>query len=237
MTVVRAFGAAALAVVLALGLAACTAQEAEPGAAPSETGAVAPAPAPVKFNSEFSRDGTFQSHIEMDGVDFVFTIWSAKTTPRMQEWYAKGDKYFSFTFQAYDTRQRLRDPFRTKRRVWLERVQISSQTTTKSGGSESPYNIDEYAPDITFDPEARTRKGKGMLITSPKGAFELRNQAIKDMADDTEGITLTFRATVHIQEQARSKKYTAREVTQVLPIAIFESEFATRPQPVPYNAT
>lgn len=76
-----------------------------------------------------------------------------------------------------------------------------------------------------------------MLITSPKGAFELRNQAIKDMADDTEGVTLTFRFTVHVQAKPGSRRYFRRDVVQELPIAIFSSEYATRPQPVPYNAT
>jgi hypothetical protein len=196
-----------------------------------------PAVADAPFGSEFTRDGTFQSHTMYDGVDFVYTVWAAKATPRMQEWHPQGDKFFSFTFQGYDTRRRMRDPFRTKRLVWLERMKVTSQTTTKSGATESPYSIDEWAPDVTFDPEARTNGRKGMLITSPKGAFELRNQAIRSLADDTEGVTLTFRFIVHIERRAGSGRYVRREVVQTVPIAIFESEYATRPQPVPYNAS
>lgn len=218
---------------LVLALTSCSLFEDEPEPTPEDT----PRVADVPFGSEFSRDGTFQSHIKMQGIDFVYTVWSAKATPRMQEWHPRGDKYFSFTFQAYDTRRRLRDRFATKRLVWLERMQITSTSTTASGSSQSPYSMDEWAPDVTFDPEARTNGRKGMLITSPKGAFELRNQVIGDLADDTEGVTLTFRFTVHIETRAGSKRYVKRDVVQSLPIAVFESDFATRPQPVPYNAS
>ena len=196
-----------------------------------------PVVAPMPFNSEFSRDGTYQSHIRIDDIDFVFTIWAAKATPRMAEWYPKGDKYFSFTFQGYDTRREMRDPFSTKRLVWLERVQVTSRTTTGSGTTESPYTLDEWAPDVTFDPQARTAGRRGMLITSPKGAFELRNQVLKDMADDTQGVTLDFRAVVHVQQRRGSNRYAQHEVTLQIPVAIFASEYATRPQPVPFNAS
>lgn len=196
-----------------------------------------PSVAPMPFNSEFSRDGTFQSHIKLDDIDYVFTIWAAKATPRMAEWRPKGDKFFSFTFQGYDTRAEMRDPFRRKRLIWLERVQVTSSTTSTSGTVETPYVLDEWAPDVTFDPEARTSGRKGMLITSPKGAFELRNQVIKDLADDTEGVTLTFRATVHVQQRRGSNAYAKREVSLQIPVAIFASQYPTSPQPVPFNAS
>lgn len=204
---------------------------------PQVTAEPAPVVTEVPFDSEFSRDGTFQSHAHINNIDFVYTIWAAKTTPRMQEWYPQGDKYFSFTFQAYDMLRRLRDPFRTKRKIWLDRIRITSVTTTESGVTESPYGVNERAADVTFDPQALTRRNLGMLITSPKGALELRNQMIGTMADDTQGITLEFRATVNIETRAGSGKYTTRQIVQRLPIAIFESDFATRPQPVPYNAS
>lgn len=214
-------------------LAGCSPGTGEEAAAPGD----APVAAPMPFNSEFSRDGTFQSHIELDDVDYVFTIWASKATPRMAEWRPGGDKFFSFTFQGYDTRAEMRDPFRRKRLIWLERVQVTSTTTTASGTVETPYALDEWAPDITFDPEARTAGRKGMLITSPKGAFELRNQVIKDLAADTEGVTLTFRATVHVQQRRGSKAYATREVSLTIPVAIFASPHPTVPQPVPFNAS
>lgn len=231
----------ALALALTLGLTACATEDPTPTAAPdvntASTDDQDETAEEVPFNSEFSRDGTYQSHQIINGIDFVYTLWAAKTTPRMQQWYAAGDKYFSFTFQAYDTRQRLRDPFRTKRRVWLDRIRVTSITSTESGAAESPYRLNEYAADITFDPEARQLRPYGMLVTSPKGAFELRNQVIKTMAEDTEGITLSFTATVHVQDGAGSRNYSKRVIRQEVPIAIFESDEPTVPQPVPYNAS
>ena len=58
------------------------------------------------------------------------------------------------------------------------------------------------AKKATFDPEPVSTK-YGMLITSPKGAFELRNQEIGEMADDTVGLVLTFAATVWIERAGR----------------------------------
>ncbi|MFC6153638.1 hypothetical protein [Nocardioides yefusunii] len=221
---------------LSAALAGCssTAQE----AAPDESTVLGAATAAeMPFNSEFSRDGTYQSHTKVDGIDFVFNIWASKATPRMGEWYPKGDKYFSFTFQGYDTATPMRSAFARKRLVWLEKVQVTSTSTTASGRVETPYTLDAWAPDVTFDPEARTLGRKGMLITSPKGAFELRNQVIKDLADDTEGVTLTFRATAHVQERRNSKNYRSHEITLQIPVAIFASGTPTVPQPVPFNAS
>ncbi len=75
-----------------------------------------------------------------------------------------------------------------------------------------------------------------MLITSPKGAFELRNQAIKPTSLDTRGIDLMFTATVWIQTEAGGSEYIQREVEQTVPIAIFESEEKTEVTKIPVNA-
>ena len=71
---------------------------------------------------------------EAPELDFVYTLYPTKSTPRTNEWYPKGGKYFSFTFQAYDLSQKLRAPFRTKRKVWLSHITVSSATTTTGGG-------------------------------------------------------------------------------------------------------
>ncbi|WP_317698599.1 hypothetical protein [Aeromicrobium sp. REDSEA-S32_B7] len=168
-------------------------------------------------------------------LDFVYTIWPTKSTPRTNEWYPLGDKYFSFTLQAYDLSRRLRDPFRTKRRVYLGKIQVSSATTTSSGEVENPYTLDADARRITFDPEPVASR-YGMLITSPKGAFELRNQKIGPLAADTKGVTLTFKATVWIQRRAGSREYVPELVTQEVPIAIFASKTPTEAQKIPINA-
>lgn len=209
----------------------------EPDAAP--TPSATPTAAQPTFDSQFTRDGTFQSHIELPDapqVDFVYTLYPTKSTPRTNEWYPKGGKYFSFTFQAYDLSRGLRDPFRTKRKVYLKRLTVTSATTTSNGGAtESPYTLDADAPKTTFDPEPVTTK-YGMLITSPKGAFELRNQEIGTVSDDTIGVTLTLTAYVSVETRAGSGKYVQQQVVQQVPIAIFPSDKETEAQPIPVDA-
>lgn len=193
-----------------------------------------PSPTPT-FDSQFTRDGTFQSHVDIDGVDFVYNMYPTKATPRTNEWFPAGNKYFSFTFQAYDLDQEIRDPFKTKRKVYLDRIEVESSSQSTSGVVEQPYSLNAKAATITWDPEPVTSR-YGMLITSPKGAFELRNQAIGDLAADTKGLTLTFRATVRIQRSAGSKTYTRETIRQEVPIAIFASDTPTVAAKIPVNA-
>lgn len=202
--------------------------------APSSTPVAATA-TPAPYESQFTQDGTFQSHTKIDGVDYVFTVYPTKATPRTNLWYAKGHKYFTFTFQAYDLDRDLRDKFRTKRRVWLDRITVESKTVTTSGQSESPYQLDATASQVTFDPDP-LRNRYGMLITSPKGSFELRNQDISTLAPDTRGVDLSFTATVHQQRKAGSKEYSNETIRQSVPIAIFPSTKRTKVNKIPVNA-
>lgn len=188
------------------------------------------------YDSQFTRDGTFQSHIDVNGVDFVYTLYPTKSTPRTNEWYPKGKKYFSFTFQAYDLRRELRDPFATKRKVYLEHITVTSETVTRDGGKvQHPYELDAVAKDRTFDPEPITTR-YGMIITSPKGAFELRNQAIRPTSMATRGIDLHFTATVWIQESPGSSRFHKLVVRQKVPIAIFPGKKPTQAQSIPVDA-
>ncbi|MBD8607993.1 hypothetical protein IFT73_14120 [Aeromicrobium sp. CFBP 8757] len=231
----RRVGHAAVAVIALSALGGCnlgTFSSSEATPTPSATPTAAATPA---FDSQFTRDGTFQSHVEIDGVDFVYTLYPTKSTPRTNEWYPRGNKYFSFTFQAYDLDQELRDPFKTKRRVFLDRIEVESATTSTSGTVERPYTLNEKASRITFDPEPQGGK-YGMLITSPKGAFELRNQPIGDLAADTTGVTLTFRAEVRIQRSPGSSSYERETIRQEVPIAIFASDTPTQAAEIPVDA-
>jgi hypothetical protein len=193
----------------------------------------------IPFDSQFTHDGTFQSHVRikgLKGMDFVFTLYPTKATPRTNEWYPAGKKYFSFTFQAYDLSQKLRAPFATKRKVWMSHITVTSSTVTSDGGpTQSPYVLDAKAPRSTFDPQPLTNR-YGMLVTSPKGAFELRNQAIGDVSPDTRGIDLTMTATVWVESSPGSATYTQHQVKQVVPIAIFTSDQTTTAAPIPVDA-
>ena len=204
---------------------------------PTAARSASPSASATPYDSQFTRDGTFQSHIDIDGLDFVYTLYPTKSTPRTNEWYPKGRKYFSFTFQAYDLDRGLRDPFQTKRRVYLDRIQVRSQVLTHDGShsGEEPYSLDARAKRITFDPEPVSTK-HGMLITSPKGAFELRNQTIRPTSTETRGIDLLFTATVWMETRAGSNNYVKQKVRQKVPIAIFSSDEPTQAQSIPIDA-
>lgn len=224
------------ALLTTVALGGCSLLEGGAEPTPAET---EPTAAERVYDSQFTRDGTFQSHISVQGapeVDFVYTLYPTKSTPRTNEWYPRGNKFFSFTFQAYDLARGLRDPFATKRKVYLDRIKVTSRTVTSGGGrTERPYELDAEARTITFDPEPLSTQ-YGMLITSPKGAFELRNQKIRGTSLDTRGIDLMFEATVWIQTRAGGSEYIRRTVEQTVPIAIFESEEKTEVAKIPVNA-
>lgn len=200
---------------------------------------VSPSPTPVEVEqTQFTRDGTFQSHISIDGVDFVYTLYPTKSTPRTNEWYPRGDKYFTMTFTAYDLDRDLRATFSSKRRVYLDRISVTSSTDVDDaqGTSEQPYTLTAEARRITFDPEPQTKRGMGMLITSPKGSFELRNQKIGEMSLDTRLVTLRISSTVYIQRSAGSDRYDRQRIDQEVPITIFASEQETPFTEIPVNA-
>lgn len=218
--------------------------KAEASATPSATAT------PVE-QTQFTRDGTFQSHVDVDGIDFVYTLYPTKSTPRTNEWYPQGKKYFTVTLTAYDLDRRLRDPFKTKRRVFLDRIRATSTTSTTASGDDSsagtddttdgstaaePYRLSAKAEKITFDPEPQKSKRYGMLITSPKGSFELRNQYIGTVSADTREVTLSFAATVWIQNEAGEKGYYSEVVRQDVPITIFASKQATKAADIPIDA-
>ncbi|GAB2885522.1 hypothetical protein [Nocardioides pacificus] len=205
--------------------------EAEP-APPAASATTTPQ---TPYNSQFTRDGTYQSHIDVEGLDFVYTLWPTKSTPRTNEWYPRGNKFFSFTFQAYDLDRPLRAPFASKRRVYLGNISVRSKTIRTKGRSESPYRLNADAKKITFDPEP-VATDYGMLITSPKGSFELRNQRIRPTALETVGLKLTFRATVWIERSAGSDAYRKTVITETVPIAIFSSKEKTAVARIPINA-
>ena len=224
-------------VTAALVLSGCSAIDSLTGSdGSSASSAASPTATATPYPSQFTRDGTFQSHIRIDGMDYVYTLYPTKSTPRTNEWYPKGSKYYSFTFQAYDLTKKLRAPFATKRKVYLSRIKVESDTLTYQGGkTEHPYSLDAEAKTITFDPEPVSTK-YGMLITSPKGAFELRNQEIKATSQDTKGIDLHFTATVYTQTSAGATTYKKMIIKQKVPIAIFPNEEPTQVQSIPVDA-
>ncbi|GAA4668797.1 hypothetical protein [Nocardioides nanhaiensis] len=209
-------------------------------AAPSAaaTAPVAATEEVLPYESVFTRDGTFQSHTKVEGLDMVLTLYPTKATPRTHEWYPAGDKYFSFTFQAYDLRRELRDDFDTKREVYAGRVRVTSTLVDADGpvqGGKQPYELDDQARDVTFDPEPLANR-YGMLITSPKGALELRNQAIGSVPQGTVGIDLKFSILTWIETAPGSDEFERKVVKRTVPISVFASETPTVAEKIPYTS-
>ncbi|GAA1146330.1 hypothetical protein [Nocardioides aquiterrae] len=229
--------AAGMLLAAAVLLSGCSALDGLTGSdEPSSTPSASPTATATPYPSQFTRDGTFQSHIEINGMDYVYTLYPTKSTPRTNEWYPRGNKYFSFTFQAYDLNRGIRDPFATKRRAYLSRITVESDTVTTGGGRvEHPYELDAEAKSVTFDPEPLSTK-YGMLITSPKGAFELRNQKIRPTSLNTRGIDLHFTAVVWVEESPGSERFDKLVIKQKVPIAIFPSKEPTKAQSIPVDA-
>lgn len=230
----RHHGAIALGAAAFVLLAGCGSFDRPTLDAPTPAASASNSAAP--FESEFTRDGTFQSHDTVNDIDFVFTIWPTKATPRTNEWYPRGEKRFSFTFQAYDMARDFRDSFSSKRQTFLQHIKVSS-TITRRGGTveDGDYRLDATARSITFDPEPLANQW-GMLVTSPKGSFELRNQTIGDLPSDTIGVTLRFEATVWVERAAGKPDVEPSVITQEVPIAIFASDTPTVQQKIPLNA-
>ncbi len=227
---------AVLSTALAVSTSACSqlgGAKADPVPTPAATSAT-----PAVEETQFTRDGTFQSHIDIDGVDFVYTLYPTKSTPRTHEWYPLGNKFFTIALTAYDLDRKLRDRFATKRKVYLDRISVASTTDSEGpdGSSAMPYSLNAQARTITMDPEPTQKRGYGMLITSPKGAFELRNQKIGEMPLETRLVTLRISATVFIQRRAGSDRYDRHRVSQKVPITIFASKRPTPSTRIPVDA-
>ncbi|MDF1703860.1 MAG: hypothetical protein P1U38_03735 [Aeromicrobium sp.] len=221
----RRAGAAVLALGLVLSAAACSSESpsGEPTPVPTPTATDTGAEEPT--GSMFTDNGTFTSSTSIDGIEYVLSIYPTARTPFTHQWYPGGDKLFTMSMTAYDTDRAERDPFASKRVVFLDRVSVSSVASDESGNTISvePYRLDEQAARVTLDPEPLADPVYGMVITSPKGAFELRDQVIGTLDPKVRKVTLSFHATVWAQNSAGSAQVNRQSISTEVPIVIFPS--------------
>ena len=215
----------ALVLGLALTAAACSSGSPSGEPTPVPTQAVTETGADEPTGSMFTDNGTFTSSTTIDGIEYVLTIYPTAVTPFTHQWYPGGDKLFTMSMTAYDTDRAERDPFASKRVVFLDRVSVSSVATGESGNTvgTEPYRLDEQAARVTLDPEPLADPAYGMVITSPKGAFELRDQVIGTLDAKVREVTLSFRATVWAQNAAGSAQLNRQDISTEVPIVIFPS--------------
>ncbi|MFT4300100.1 MAG: hypothetical protein QM597_10745 [Aeromicrobium sp.] len=222
--------ASIIAITLLASLAACDLNESKDTAPAPVPSATTPTVGPEEATgSMFTDNGTFMSRTTIDGIDFVLTLYPTDATPYTHEWYPKGDKFFTMSMTAYDTERGERDPYATKRMVYFDRLTVTSIAVDADGDTVGlePYRLDEQPARITFDPEPLADPQYGLLITSPKGAFELRDQVIGDLDPSVRMVTLQFRADVWAQNTAGSSDMNRHTIDVEIPMVIFDSDEET----------
>jgi hypothetical protein len=174
---------------------------------------------PLEYNSVFSDMGSIHPTAMIGNqLELELDMWTEQKT---HEWYPDSEKLFSFVVNVYDQTVPAEAPFSSKRLVYMSNLTVTATTTTTSGNVETPLvlNVDPVA--VTLDPEA-LRSDYGLLITSPKGGFQLESNAIGEVAADTEGLSLDFAMTISAESAPGSGVYVTQPVHQLVPVAIFQ---------------
>lgn len=175
----------------------------------------------TEFASLFTDMGSVHPKLTIgDQLEIELDVWTEQKT---HDWYTNSAKIFSFVINAFDRRTAASAPFDTKRRVYMSQITVTATTVTSTGRSETPFILQADPLKVTLDPEA-LRSEYGLLITSPKGGFQLESNQIGSLAKDTYGITLDFAMTISTESSAGSGNYLQQVVHQSVPIAIFSLE-------------
>jgi hypothetical protein len=205
---------------------------------PASQGSALKAPEPqvagtnLQFASLFTDMGSVHPTVDIaDQLELTLDVWTEQKT---HDWTPLADKRFSFVIGVYDNRVAAAAPFDQKRRVYMSNISVTAKTSTASGVVETPYALNTDPLRVTLDPEAlRSDQGLGLLITSPKGGFQLESQQIGVLAGDTEGVMLDFAMQVSFETSPLSNAYTTQIVHQYVPVAIFSEVVAATPVPTP----
>jgi hypothetical protein len=216
-------GSTAAVGLLALSLTSCSAYGGLFGDNPMAAAQVEPTTvatsAPLEYNSVFSDMGSVHpTSMIGNQLELELDMWTEQKT---HEWYPDSEKLFSFVVNVYDQTVPADAPFASKRLVYMSNLTVTATTTTTSGNVETPLvlNVDPVA--VTLDPEA-LRSDYGLLITSPKGGFQLESNAIGEVAADTEGLSLDFAMTISSESAPGSGVFVTQPVHQLVPVAIFQ---------------
>ena len=218
-----ALAATSLVALAALSLTACTSIPMF-GPAPaaltgvSTTTVPTPTATPLVYDSVFSDMGSIHPKVKLaNKLELELDMWTEQKT---HEWYPDSEKLFSMVISVFDTNVSESASFAKKRKVYMSNLTVTATTTTTSGLVENPFVMNVNPVKVTLDPEA-LRSMKGLLITSPKGGFQLQSNKIGSLAADTTGLVLDFAMTVSTQAAGGSKNYTTQVIHQMVPVAIF----------------
>jgi hypothetical protein len=219
---------AAAATSLVASLAACDAIQLFPGQSdnnPAPQTSQTPAPTQTcgnyAFDSVFSAYGSVHYTLLLaDKLTFYLDMFTEQKT---HDWFPSADKHLSFVLKVVDSRVPIRAKFAEKRRVFMGQLQIDA-VTKKQDGSTGPtaYSLHTNDPlSITLDPEALHSRQYGLLVTSPKGGFELDQIKLDAMPDDTIGFDMDFTFQLSTETKAGSGKFATHLYTATIPVAVF----------------
>ncbi|QYF74801.1 hypothetical protein [Cryobacterium sp. PAMC25264] len=209
--------------MLALGLTGCSSFTPLIGAQPLQNVAAAATPTPsatpdLVFDSVFTDMGSVHPTLMIgDDLELQLDMWTEQKT---HEWYTDSEKLFSFVINVFDRSVPADAPFAAKRLVYMSNISVTATTSTTSGASVSPFVLDTDPLLVTLDPEA-LRSADGLLITSPKGGFQLESNQIGTLSADTYGVMLDFAMTISAESSAGAGGYTKQIVHVPVPVAIF----------------
>jgi hypothetical protein len=184
---------------------------------------VTPEPAPsasMAFDSQFSYDGSVSLTSEIaDGLQVTLDAWAVDSR-RTMEWTPEAEKTFGFAINAYDSRVDEKAVLAQKRRVFISSISITSQTAQSSGQVQSPFQFS--ADPRTLVPADTIRSDRGLLLNSFQGGLLVPETSIRQLPNDTYGITLEFSMNVWVEGSANDEaSFTQQTVYQYLPIAIY----------------
>jgi len=234
----RTLRAAALAAVVALGgpitLSGCAqvadafnAIQAQTSGGGQSVVVATPAPqataSAMPFDSRFTYDGSVSLSSEVaDGLELRLDVW-AVDPKRTMEWTATNEKQFGFALNVHDHRVDEKSVLTQKRRVYISSVSITSQTAQSGGQVSNPFQFS--ADPRTLVPTDTLRSDRGLLLNSFQGGLLVPTTSIRQLPNDTYGITLEFALNIAVEGSANSDtSFTQQTVYQYLPIAIFSSD-------------
>ncbi|MCU1405907.1 MAG: hypothetical protein JWQ43_2210 [Glaciihabitans sp.] len=187
--------------------------ESTPTATPTPTATVAP------FESEFSDMGSVHPvSIVGPQLELNLDLWTEQKT---HEWTNDGEKMFSTVINVIDQSVPADAAFALKRQVFMSNVTVTATPVDadgEAGTAMTLLNIDPVA--ATLDPEA-LKSDYGLLITSPKGGFQLESTDLGELDDDVTGVVLDFAMTITSETAGGSAVYAQQVVAQTVPIAIY----------------
>lgn len=177
----------------------------------------------MPFDSQFTYDGSVSLTSEVaDGLEVRLDVW-ADNPKRTMEWTSTNEKQFGFAINVVDKRVDEKAVLTQKRRVYLSSVSISSQTAQTNGQVSNPFQFS--ADPRTLVPSDTLRSDRGLLLNSFQGGLLVPTTSIRQLPNDTYGITLEFALNVAVEGTANTdSSFSQQTVYQYLPIAIFADE-------------